>query len=682
MANWARQKMAGLDDSLRKSRHRELHRLMNLLQNDPDQGLRFALPCGEGKHRGIASPSGSLPSRNVNFDLRRLGGGRPADPWQLPGDLYAQLRAKYMELAGREMRLGRYRRAAYIYAHLLGDFTNAAAALIAGKHWREAAVLYRDRLKRPEMAAKCLEQGGLWAEAIEFYEQLNDFEKVGDLHAQLDQPEEAEKAWRHAVAKHLDRPDIIAAAKLLETKLKAPDEALEVLAAAWPASSQAGACLAAQFALLGRLGRHEAARHRVAEIRQERLSESLRRRAIDILVENAGGYPHETVRTAAADATRTMVARHLREASGPELEHLLESLRRLAPGDRLLDRDTARYLRNRSLPPRPVAKPMPRPSVVPAPHLPPELKRLEPFALAGGVKWECAVSCGDHFYAAGFRDQRLCLVQSSWSGQTRMKHGLSEARPILLALHPNREEEGVLHLVRGPRVPMIAFVASDIVLRNCFVASPGWVSEEAVGVAFAANETRHVLSATDDGLALNTLDANESPVRSQLITYDSLWPGEGVSAPPVLPVPMCARDAGVYLGLGDRLVLVTGDKTPTMFNLPGTVHSLCGSAPYSVDRIVATLEQGAALFWEDDQTVVRFAEELSQPVAVFTASGWIVLASSDALHVYKTEDRMIRLAVRQNRESRPVAVLATAHPDGFAVVREDGVVEQFQMPRR
>jgi hypothetical protein len=55
MANWARQKMAQIDDSLRKSRHRELHRLMNLLQNDPDRGLRFALPCGEGQHRGIGA---------------------------------------------------------------------------------------------------------------------------------------------------------------------------------------------------------------------------------------------------------------------------------------------------------------------------------------------------------------------------------------------------------------------------------------------------------------------------------------------------------------------------------------------------------------------------------------------------------------------------------------------------
>ena len=43
MADWARQKMARLDDSIRKSRHRELHRLMHLLQNDPDRGLRFRL---------------------------------------------------------------------------------------------------------------------------------------------------------------------------------------------------------------------------------------------------------------------------------------------------------------------------------------------------------------------------------------------------------------------------------------------------------------------------------------------------------------------------------------------------------------------------------------------------------------------------------------------------------------
>jgi hypothetical protein len=119
-----------------------------------------------------------------------------------------------------------------------------------------------------------------------------------------------------------------------------------------------------------------------------------------------------------------------------------------------------------------------------------------------------------------------------------------------------------------------------------------------------------------------------------------------------------------------------------MFHVPGIVHALCSSTPYSVGRVVATLEQGAALFWEDGLTVVPFAEELSHPLAAFTASGWIVLVSAEELQVYKTEDGKLRLAIRQRRNIHPIAVLPTAHPDGFAIVHEDGLVEQYQMPRR
>ena len=124
---------------------------------------------------------------------------------------------------------------------------------------------------------------------------------------------------------------------------------------------------------------------------------------------------------------------------------------------------------------------------------------------------------------------------------------------------------------------MMTFVASENVPHEIQAGSPGWMPKEAVAVGFCLSGIKHVLATTDDGLALTTLDADNNPVKSQLITYESPWPGEGVSAPPVLPVPMCARDESVYLGLGNRLVLVTGDKTPLVFDMARTIHSLCGS---------------------------------------------------------------------------------------------------------
>ena len=198
----------------------------------------------------------------MNLDLRRLGGGGAGDPWALPSDLYSQLRAKYMELAGARkcswaatavppMSTGRKR---------LGDFNSAAAgALVAGKHWRRRRVLYRDRLNRLDAAAGCLEKGGLWAEAIELYEQMANFEKMGDLVHPNRSAGRGPKGMAAGGRKTPGAGDSIGAAEMLETSLQDPNEALEVLAAAWPAFSQAGRCLAAEFALLGRLGRHEAA---------------------------------------------------------------------------------------------------------------------------------------------------------------------------------------------------------------------------------------------------------------------------------------------------------------------------------------------------------------------------------------------------------------------------------------
>ncbi len=237
----ANEMLRNASQALEILRHREIGRLLNMLDSDPDQGLRYAIPFGgEGSaSRGIALPSGWLSQRIPNFSLGRLGGGRPADMWNIQYEYQQQLLAKYRELAAREIRLGRHRRAAYVYAELLGDFGSAASALEQGRHFREAAVLYRDKLHNPTAAATCLERGELWQEAIAAYQDLGQHEKVGDLCTQIEDHEAASEAY-HAAANELrDRNDLLGAARVYVEKLRDAETALETLDGGWPDGQQA-----------------------------------------------------------------------------------------------------------------------------------------------------------------------------------------------------------------------------------------------------------------------------------------------------------------------------------------------------------------------------------------------------------------------------------------------------------
>ena len=114
--DWANERRQALTKQLEEARQRELSRLMKMLESNPDHGLRFALPLhGTGSNRGIGPRGGALPPRNTNFSFADLFSGAPADPWNLPPDTYQRLSEQYRALANRELNLGRFRRAAYIF---------------------------------------------------------------------------------------------------------------------------------------------------------------------------------------------------------------------------------------------------------------------------------------------------------------------------------------------------------------------------------------------------------------------------------------------------------------------------------------------------------------------------------------------------------------------------------------
>lgn len=155
-------------------RAREIRRLLELLDRDPDLGLRHALPLGGPEGRGLAPPSNLLGERSPDFSLGALAGGGPVDSWHVDPETQSQLRQRYRELANAEIRRGNHRRAAYILAHLLGDLHAAAQCLRDGGQFREAATLYGERLGQHEQAAACLVAGDVLGAALLRAEKLFD----------------------------------------------------------------------------------------------------------------------------------------------------------------------------------------------------------------------------------------------------------------------------------------------------------------------------------------------------------------------------------------------------------------------------------------------------------------------------------------------------------------------------
>lgn len=680
LGSWAGQQLARMSQWLEQARHREALRLLNLLSTNPDQGLRFAIPFGQGGFRGLGSPSARLPSHGVDFNLGRLGGAGPADPWSLPFDLYQKLRQKYVELADRELRLRRYRRAAYIYGELLGMLDMAASALTSGRHWREAAVLYRRRLNRPDEAARCLEQGGLWTEAIALYEELGNFEKAGDLYTQLDQADNARQAYRRAIQQQLDKRDFVSAARLLEQKLDAVDEALKQLAAGWPDSSQAETCLRQTFSLLGRLGRHDDTRQAIDGLRQQSFSRERTASLVDILADAATRYPHDAVRNLAADATRTIVARRLRTASLDEGRSLLGAVSRLVPEDRLLGRDCQRYLEPRSRPVK-IVEPASTAKVSKPKTRPAEPALVRKFGLLRGweVDWQCAAATRNCFFAAGYEEYkgaRLVVAECLWDGAHRLATQWNwplRKHPVLLAPHPQGLGCAAVQALGHPPLPLQAAPITDRFPQS-LLGTPPWMPENVVAAVQPGGVLTWAVAEQDGALVLHTFSLDGQPLASRSVPSDR---------PYQIPVPLHIRSETAYLGLGNRLVKLKSPDIEQAFELAGMILSLAGSQPHSRPRIAAALEQGISLLWDDyDQGHVQtFAEDLEAPVVAFTPSGWLVAADAGHCRVYRTGEHTVRLEASLPAPSAaPLAILNTSHPHQFALLMRDGAVEVYEMP--
>jgi hypothetical protein len=683
-------RLAAISKALQARRHRELDRLLNLLQRDPDAGLRFAIPLRDASSRGVAPPSDRLGTHDVDFRWKIVfGGNRPADSWDVPADLQRKLREQYMAAANREARLGRHRRAAYIYCHLLGEFSLGAASLVEGRHFHEAALLYRDKLNNVRAAADCLANGGLLSDAIPLYVELGLDETAGDLHARLEQHDEARVCYRGAMQRLIQSGDILNAARLLETRLNEPDEALDVLAGTWPRQDASGSYLREWFALAGRVGRHEAGLERIRTTRGELAnpSPSFTREpvtAVAIFSWVAGTYPADGVRAAAADATRVLAGPRLKDHDSPDRATIVKAVVALAPDDKLLARDGQRFLEQ-----KPPAKPGPKP----IPLKPKPGKPLRTFLLPLGKTYHAVATLGGRgFLALGTAGDQCSVTRAKFDGwmQTASAPLPVRGEPRFLLLPPGANGEAILACMSpgGPHslgrftVSRVHTFDDEIVLDMPPFSQRTWSAchEETQNLwvlqhSAQAGLVLQCLTAAASGKTI--LEGSERSVgiaATQLATrYVTLPPEE---TPLEQPVPMVARSGHVYVALGPTLVISLPGGGQRHIEMPHRIRSLVASPPFTVVRVIATLDEGAAVVMQDGST--RALEGMATPLATFTRDGLLVAVDTHgAGRTYRLHPGGYARQGSFQTLRDPLAVIPATGSE-FAVIGTDGKVEIWE----
>lgn len=670
LQDWAARRKRRAMASLEAVRNREIHRLLELLKTTPDAGLRFALPMADLAHRGLADPSGRLAQHDIDFSLKSLGRSGRADIWNLPAPLQQQLLARYRELAAREMTLGRYRRAAYIFAALLGDLVSAAAALVRGAHWREAAVLYEDRLHQPAEAAKCLREAGLWTEAIAIYSRLGQHETVGDLYQKLDQPEEAAAAWQRAVADHIHNNDWLSAARIVEDKLGDAQGALDILLQGWELHAWRQNLIGPAFLLLARHAWHDRAAGLVIELANQALA-AAQCRLIEQFALESQSYPAPEVRHLAADQARVLAASLLETTDELLTRELLGSIGRLAPEDRLLRRDAERFLRQR-LRPKPIR------------HARSEGKLLTEFeAQLPPFDWKAAIAIPGGLVAGGYGDNELIIMRMAWhSHSERHAHRRIKLEahavglPLVFAHDPFDASQLFVNLIAQKQLPQFGNLPAQGPFRDALTIAShrGW-SRSSVAMCCGDRDCVYIAAgARDSTLVINAyLSETAQMLGLAQIEMEPLLQNDGL----IFPVPMLVRENQILLGVGRSLCIAGSQQGYTTLELASPINTLAASAPHTRTRIAIGMTQGGTVLWGDTIQAPQtpFATELDRPMITLTRNGRLVAADKNTVEVYLARAGRVRLdAVGEHSVGQPVAVLNTSHADQFAIVGTGGRV--------
>ena len=669
LGKWATARLAQIE----AKQKREMNRLLHLLKTDPDAGLRFAPPLSSRGTRGRSDvPSDALLERDTDFSLGALGGGKAFSPWQIDIALYEKLRREYREAANRELRLQRFRRAAYIFANLLEDYAAAADALAQGRHFREAALLYRDHLNHPVKAAECFWEAGDFDSAEPLFAERGKFERLGELYAKIGRDGASRAAYRKAADYALQMNDFIKASRILVDHLDEKDQAISLLRSGWPFGEQSKECVREEFSLLANEGRHTEAATRLQELIHSCPS---RRHLGPPLIEVLGSisecYPTANVRRGAADLARVETGRRINQLSANEAARVLAVMRSLAPNDRLLLRDTQRFLTSRKKQLLPAPPPRPSGEI--------DLKLFNVIALPDDATWLKAESFPGGYYALGItQDETLVLIRKVWLGRRidlTWKYPFASRRFALAPAPDLSQGDQFVHIhanhpMASQSHPLSSKVGDRLLTAGSLQQSPNGC----LGLAFSPSGEMWELSVDENTMVLKCYDGSDFRLLSTAHTA-SLFRADDTEEirRRTAPVPMASIDGQVFFAFRSFLCRFH-EGNFAWLELPDVITGLhCGVACGQPILAAALESSGVGIIscgtlwgvWE------HHAPDANQCKVRFVQDGLLAVANTRMFELYRIDPKASdtkRCARESVKLPNLLGILPADEPDALVLM--------------
>jgi hypothetical protein len=644
-------------DELEKRRQDEIKRLLNLFDENTNEALQYAIPLDSPYlNRGSQTSSWRLTRKPVQFNPGKLGGGGIVDSWDV-GSYYMDLRTKYLNTAQKEIEKKDFKKAAYIYAHLLGDYNSAANTLQQGKMFREAATLYKDHLKNISAAADCLEKGELYLEAIELNKEMNRVEKVGDLYSIIGQNEKAAPYYEKHIESKISVNDHLDAARVIEEKLDQKERAQEILLEGWSLSYQHESCLKKYFDIV--LGTQPGTTNK--KIKKIYSTYTPRHKRMSLL--NVLEYLNNKSTDAELSETSKEILYEIvyDEAKNGNIQ-AAHNIKKFLPKDKLIGSDTSRFVSN-------FRSQFTRQAV------------LAHFQLDQSIKWIKALWHKNQYLVLGIKNQCLHLARGNWYGNFEYYSWTIQVKQqrFIFISSPYLTSHILLHSHAAVPITSTNLPKNKYFTEALIVSSPIWLHQRLPQFAFTADNEICELAIENNNINLHYYTMFGDLKRSVPCKME-----EGFSPGYNYSNLSLAYDNGFFYAPREKTFLVISEAGYAKgFPFDTVIRFMATSSAFSEFRIVISTNKGCLLYKPQGGDLnmqgVFFADQLIPSSITFIQTDRFVITEKKKTYLFHIKDELPYMIRQYETQHVIVDILPTSSRNQFSIVEETGKITFYEI---